>query len=297
MFGPVRSILAVLALCTLAAAVASAQSGGPRKCIMVFGPHTDDVEGLASGTLAKYTKGEGYEGIYVVMYNNSCCGFLGRSGGFGAPPLETDSNATLAYPIDALESIQIRNEEARNAAAVYGAKTVFLNHREETIWIGRTRVYNGQEDYVRYDPPGVEIPSLASEIIDHRRVVTELLKTYRPEITIIPTLGGEKQSHANNAYLVYLAYQQAVTDGVPLGKLWMRAGRPGAFWLLDPPAQASGRGQADVRIDVTDFRSFRMEATSKHRSQTVSGRKFPLKAGERHYENFITVFDSTKTAR
>lgn len=42
----------------------------PRKCIMVFGAHADDVESMAGGTFAKYIA-EGYEGVYVCVINNT----------------------------------------------------------------------------------------------------------------------------------------------------------------------------------------------------------------------------------
>jgi hypothetical protein len=42
----------------------------PRKCIMVFGAHADDVESMAGGTFARYIA-DGYEGIYVCVTNNT----------------------------------------------------------------------------------------------------------------------------------------------------------------------------------------------------------------------------------
>ncbi len=38
----------------------------PRKCIMVFGSYTDDVEQMAGGTFAKYIA-EGYQGILLLL--------------------------------------------------------------------------------------------------------------------------------------------------------------------------------------------------------------------------------------
>jgi hypothetical protein len=61
-------LLAVLCLIT-AAPVSSQAKAKPKKCIMVFGAHADDVEPMAGGTFAKYID-EGYEGIYVCVINN-----------------------------------------------------------------------------------------------------------------------------------------------------------------------------------------------------------------------------------
>ena len=45
------------------------------------------------------------------------------------------------YRLDALETIQIRQEESRRAAAVYGATPEFLNLHETWFWLGRQEVY------------------------------------------------------------------------------------------------------------------------------------------------------------
>ena len=46
------------------------ESKEPRKCIMVFGAHADDVDEIAGGTFAKYID-NGYEGVYICVTNNS----------------------------------------------------------------------------------------------------------------------------------------------------------------------------------------------------------------------------------
>ncbi len=276
----------------------------PRKCIMVFGAHADDIEVMAGGTFAKYTIGENYEGICVMMSNNSCCGFTGRAQpGLGNPPLIKETGSPKFYPIDGLESIQIRTEEAKQAAAEYGAKIVFLNYREETIFIGRSRVWFGTKEFLKYNPPGRQIVSIASSIGEYIDEVIEMFKTYRPEITIIHTLGGEKQSHSNCGYLVYKAFKAAAAKGIPVGKLWMRAEKRRGFWLLDPDAQEYGRGKHDVRIDITDYVKIKREATLKHVSQNLENYIEELdklikdiEQGHRCYEEFITVFDYTKNS-
>ena len=72
----------------------------PRKCILVFGAHADDVESLAGGTFAKYIA-MGYEGIYVGVINNLAGCSLEKTPYFkGAPPF-TVSNSTQAFPVGA----------------------------------------------------------------------------------------------------------------------------------------------------------------------------------------------------
>ncbi len=295
----------VILLISLSFLSTAGEIGQPRKCIMIFGAHADDIEIMAGGTAAKYIIGEGYEGIYVMMSNNSCCGFTGRSlPGLGNPPVVKETGSPQFYPIDALESIQMRTEEAKNAAAAVGAKMVFLNLREETIFIGRKRVWFGTEEFIKYNPPGQQIASIASSIGEYINAVVDLFKTYQPEITIIHTLGGEKQSHANCGYMVYRAFKSAIAQKVPVGKLWMRAEARRGFWLFDPPAQEYGRGRHDVRIDITDYVKIKREATSMHVSQNVNQYIEQLdkliedvESGQKCYEEFITVLDNTKKSK
>jgi len=265
----------------------------PRKCIMVFGAHADDVEPLAGGTFAKYIS-EGYEGIYVCVINNFAgCGIESVGGGTTPPPevtkpLFTISNSPLSYPVDALETIQIRSEEARNAAAVFHATPVFLDFREGVIWMGRKRTNLGTEGYYQYDPPGRQAVSLAEEESGNTEFIVELLKKYTPEIVISHTLGGDKHDHGNSGYLMYLAFKKAMYSGVPVGKLWVRP----KGWLIDPEAMAKGRGTADVHVDVKKFIDIKYEALNKHISQKGTIRK--QTKPEEVTEDFITILDNTK---
>src|SRR5689334_15147216 len=98
----------------------------PAKCIMVFGAHADDVDEIAGGTLAKYVA-MGYQGVYVgTIINLDGCN-LERTPWYDEGPNFTISNSPHKYRVDALETCQIREEEARQAAAVYPATPVFLN--------------------------------------------------------------------------------------------------------------------------------------------------------------------------
>jgi LmbE family N-acetylglucosaminyl deacetylase len=87
----------------------------PRKCILVFGSHADDVEQIAGGTFAKYIA-EGYQGIYVCVMNNLSGNRIEKFPGNW--DFETDrltSAITVSpemYQVDALETMQIRKEEA-----------------------------------------------------------------------------------------------------------------------------------------------------------------------------------------
>jgi LmbE family N-acetylglucosaminyl deacetylase len=273
--------------------VSSVGQDRPRKCIMVFGAHADDVELIAGGTFARYIS-EGYEGIYVCVINNFAgCGIESVGGGTTPPsgitgPLFSVSNSPNSYPVDALETIQIRQEEAISAAAVFNATPLFLDFRQGYIWLGRKRCYFGSEEYHQFQPPGRQVISLAE--LESRNVdyLVDLLRRYSPEIVIIHTLGGEKHDHGNSAYIIYLAFKKAIEKGLSVGQLWMKPGG----WLLDEKAKEKGRGEADIQIDVKDFLDIKYKALNKHVSQMGLARK--QKRPEEVTEEFICVLDNTR---
>ena len=88
----------------------------PGKCIMVFGAHADDVDEIAGGTFAKYIA-MGYQGVYVCVTNNLAGCNLERTPFYDKGPDFAVSGSPLKYPVGALETRQIRSEEA--IAGVY----------------------------------------------------------------------------------------------------------------------------------------------------------------------------------
>ncbi len=147
---PIKGTMAILSL-MLSVSIICAQDK-PRKCIMVFGAHADDVEALAGGTLAKYIA-MGYEGIYVGAINNLAGCSLERTPYFNGAPKFSISNSPHKYPVGALETSQIREEEALEAAAVFGAKPVFLNFKEPWFSMGRKQIDYGTDLFNQYNPP------------------------------------------------------------------------------------------------------------------------------------------------
>jgi len=265
----------------------------PRQCILVFGAHADDVDEIAGGTFAKYID-QGYEGIYVCYTNNTAGCNLERTPYYDKGPDFTVSGAQRIFPAGALETIQIREEEARQAAAVYRATPVFLYFRETWFRQGRKACVIGSEEFHQYQPPSRQIVSVASRSSEDINVVYDLLVKYQPELVITHTLGGEKHDHGNGAYLMYLAFQKAIEQNVPVGKLWMTVNG----WLLFKDAQENGRGLPDVHIEVKDYLDTKYKALNKHVSQNggfgrdyVMGNKTQPKEV---IEEFITVIDNTK---
>jgi len=268
------------------------ENGKPQKCIMVFGAHADDVDEIAGGTFAKYIA-SGYKGVYVCVTNNLAGCNLEKTPFFTGPRF-TISDSPMNYPVGGLETNQIRSEESRAAAAVYGAIPVFLDFCEPEIYLGRKVIIYGTEDFLNYNPPGRRQVNLATRYSEDVNLVYELLKEYEPEIVITHTLGGEKLDHEGTAYMVYLAFKKAVNNNVPVGKLWMTVNG----WLLDTPAQENGRGKPDIHIDVRNYLKIKYEALNKHVSQNGGfGREYVSENETQPrevVEEFITVIDNTK---
>jgi len=268
------------------------ENGKPRKCIMVFGAHADDVDEIAGGTFAKYIA-SGYKGVYVCVTNNLAGCNLEKTPFFDGPGF-TVSDSPMNYPVGGLETNQIRSEEARAAAAVYGALPVFLDFCEPEIYLGRKVIIYGTQDFLNYGAPGRKQISLATRYSEDVNVVYGLLQQYEPEIVITHTLGGEKLDHEGTAYMVYLAFKKAMSNDVPVGKLWMTVNG----WLLDKTSVKNGRGRPDVRIDVRNYLSTKYEALNKHVSQNGGfGRDYVIQnktQPKEVVEEFITVIDNTK---
>jgi LmbE family N-acetylglucosaminyl deacetylase len=284
------TVLLVLIQCNFAIAQGK---DNPRKCIMVFGAHADDVDEIAGGTFAKYID-MGYEGVYVCVTNNLAGCNLERTPYYKKGPNFTMSDSPLRYPVEALETRQIRSEEAMQAAAVYRAVPVFLDFCEPELYLGRKVIIYASEDFVNFNPPGRRQISLATRYSEDVDIVVDLLRKYQPEIVITHTLGGEKLDHEGTAYMMYLAFKKAKEKNIPLGKLWMTVNG----WLLDEEAQKRGRGKPDIQIDVKDYLKTKYEALNKHVSQNGGfGRDYVLEnktQPKEVLEEFITVLDYTK---
>ena len=93
---------------------------------------------------------------------------------------------------------------------------------------------------------------------------------------------------------MYLAFNEAMDQSIPVGKLWMTVNG----WLLNKDAQDTGRGKPDVQIEVSDYLKTKYEALNKHVSQNGGfGRDYVTKnetQPKEVIEEFITVIDNLK---
>lgn len=265
---------------------------------MVFGCRADDVGRMAGGTVAKYIAG-GYEAVYVCLQNNLTGCLINKVPGNWDFKKNIVSGAlthsSRTFPSDALEANQMRQEEAQSAARVFGAEPVFLNLVEPELYLGRELILYGRDEFSQYDPPGRKHVNVATHIGPNVDLIADLLKKYKPEITIIHTLGGDNFEANEGSYIVYMAFEKAISSGIPVGKLWMTVDG----WLLDGAGQRSGRGKADVRVDIRSFLKTKYAAIDKHASQNGGRGRDSGKSGDgmkdrEAFEQFILVLDNSK---
>jgi LmbE family N-acetylglucosaminyl deacetylase len=260
---------------------------GKQPCVMAVGAHTDDIELSCGGTFSKLIE-QGWKGIYVGSTNNTAGCQLNvyqpaRPGGYLAiQPFQG------SFPSDALETIQIRQEEGRRAAAILNAEAVFLNFHETWCWIGRKSAYMDDEAWGPYDAPGRGMITYASRLREGVDLVVNLLKKYEPDIVLSAHVVGETNpEHGQTADLIYRAFKRAMQQKVRVGQLWLSVGRRTQF--LDRV-----RIKPDISIDVTGSIEHDWKALGEHVSQ--NGGRFASRKREerqRYYDYYVIVLDNT----
>ncbi len=135
--------------------------------VMAFGAHPDDVEIFASGTLAKY-RAQGHEIGIAIM----------TRGDVGSPTLTRD------------EIAEVREKEARNAAAMVDAEFYWLGHDDEFL----------------YDTPEV------------RRQVIDVIRQFQPDIVLCPDKDKDYHpDHVRTGQIVWDTHVMATVPLIPTG--------------------------------------------------------------------------------
>jgi LmbE family N-acetylglucosaminyl deacetylase len=265
-----------------------APSGRP-PVVMGFVAHADDLEISFGGTFAKLTQ-EGGRGVYVVTTNNTAGCQLhaynpSRPGGY-----LNLQRVNGPFPCDALETIQIRQEETRRAAAVFGTEPIFLNLNETFCWLGRQEIYMDDPRWSLVQAPGHGIITAAPEG-PGLELATALMIRYQPDVVITMLLGDRNPEHGATADLAYRAFVRAARAGANVGQLWMSlAGRR--------PDLERVRMEPDISVDVTAHVPLSQRALAQHVSQ--NGGEPPIRQrqiGDNYYEHFVLVVDRTGGGR
>ncbi|MBI1898921.1 MAG: PIG-L family deacetylase [Acidobacteria bacterium] len=247
------------------------RSSRSQPVVMAVGAHCDDIEVQTGGTLVNLLR-QGWKGLYVVTTNNTAGNYL--RGGEGS-----------TFPVDGLETIQVRQEEGRRAAAMFGLEPHYLNLHELVFYLGRQQITMEDEEWGLYDPPG-NGPVTSSPEGKGLELMTALLEQHEPDLVIAHLL-SDKPEHGQSGDLVYRAFKQATARGARLGQLWMPVGR-----FL--PYFQRVRLHPDISIDVTEDNRLNWEALQHHVSQNAAGMiGMKPQPGKKRYEHFIIIVDNT----
>jgi LmbE family N-acetylglucosaminyl deacetylase len=248
----------------------SYRSSRKQPVIMAIGSHCDDVEAQLGGAFVHFLQ-QGWKGVYVIATNNTAGNALSPGGKF---------------PIGGLETIQVRQEEGRRAAAVHGLEPHFLDLHEMILYIGRKRVSIDDKEWGPYDAPGSGPVTSAPEG-KGLELTTALLEKYEPDIVLTHLL-ADKPEHGQVGDLVYRAFKQAGARGAQLGQLWMPVGRFLQYFQRV-------RLKPDISIDVTEEYETNWKAALHHVSQgTATWGSIKPVAGRKNYEHFIVILDNAK---
>lgn len=248
------------------------KSSRQQPVVMGVGAHCDDVEIQMGGTLQHLIQ-QGWKGVYVITTNNTAGNYL-RGGPQGA-----------AFPIGGLETIQVRQEEGRRAAAVFGLEPHYLNLHEFILFMGRKKISMHDPEWGLYDAPGHGSITSASEG-KGLELMTALLERYQPDLVIAHLL-ADKPEHGQSGDLVYRAFKRAAGRGARLGQLWIPVGRYLEYFQRV-------RLKPDISIDVTEPNELNWEALQHHVSQNAAGMiGIKPQPGRKRSEHFIVAVDNT----
>ena len=268
---------------------------GRQPVVLAIGAHADDVEGSFGGTFAKLID-EGWKGIYVVATNNTAGNHLDSVHEQPGPEDYLNIQKVRGpFHADALETIQIRQEESRRAAAVYGAPPEFLNLHETWFWLGRQEVYFYDPRWSLFDPPGTGIVTSAAAGSKGLDLATELIKRYQPDVVLAMLLADRNPEHGETGDVTYRAFGRAAREGARVGQLWMsRRGQPQYLERV--------RMDPDISVDVTKQIPRLLEALHQHVSQGQrradnQARLDRSRTDGHYYEHFVLVVDGRSLAQ
>ncbi|MFB3826285.1 MAG: PIG-L deacetylase family protein [Bryobacteraceae bacterium] len=241
---------------------------GKQPVVMVVGAHCDDVELQMGGTLALLLR-QGWKGVYVITTNNTA-----------------GNQMSAGFQVDGLETIQVRQEEGRRAAAVFGLEPHYLNLHEPVIYLGRKHTTMEDPEWGVYNVPGNGSVTSSPEG-KGLEMMTALLERYEPDLVIAHLL-SDKAEHGQTGDLVYRAFKRAAAKGTRVGQFWMPVGRFLHYFQRV-------RLKPDVSIDVTGDSPLVWQALQHHVSQNAAGMTgMKPQPGKRRFEHFIVIVDNTK---
>lgn len=192
-----------------------------KKTIMAFGAHADDIDLRAGATLFKYLK-LGYHIVYMTVTTSA-------SGIPGLPPNE---------------ALLIRQEEARNAANLYHATSIFLNFQQCTY-------PDGASDQLPKENPPISVASHDKKSIEK---IHQLIQQYQPELIFTHVADDLHEDHHHCSILITKAW--SLTPSARL--LYWEPGGRGSTKIFTP----------DIFVEVSEEEvDLKTSAIQKHVSQ------------------------------
>lgn len=149
------------------------------KSIIAFGAHSDDIDLRAGATLSKYRK-EGYAIHYVVVTTSAS----------GIPNLSPN------------EAFPIRQQEAEEAAKLYGTTPIFLNFQKT--------INEGPSDQLPQDKPYIATALRSKPAL---QTIKTLIEELEPEIVFTHNPNDLHEDHYHTAAIVYTAFGQTEDRG------------------------------------------------------------------------------------
>lgn len=205
-----------------------------KKMILAVGAHADDVEMSMGGTILKYLDQE-YELTYVLTTNN-------MSGEFAY--LDENGNVR-SRSIQPEEEIKVRQEEARQAAAMFGTVPIHLNfaQRHYTGPDGKKVKINYGTELPSFVTPGQPSIVTAHEDADAVKKLTDIILDCDPEVIITRGLADTNIEHICTALYTLKARQNAMKQGYDGALLMCRGvgrGFPDIYYRYDTFINTSG---------------------------------------------------------
>lgn len=221
----------------------------PKKTIIAFGAHHDDIEIRAGGAVAKYVR-LGYEVIYVVMIDSVYV-----------------SNRYQGYEKLSNEDIlELRASESRKGAEILGAsEPVFFQLKPSYYWTAKTetawRVHfnEGEDELIKnmQKHRGRYFCLEASRSPECIQEVADFIAKHNPEVVLTQQVNDFHPEHYATAALVFAACRKLVTEGMELKLYAWEMGSNGRMIRFIP----------DVIIDITEEFDIKVEAVKPFHSQ------------------------------
>lgn len=217
--------------------------------IMAFGPHADDIEADAGGTLLKY-RAAGYEIVYVMTTNN-------MSGNNQVVQEDGSIVKTKEPPGD---TERRRKRECAAAAAMVDAVPIHLDFPQRHCHGADGGTLELRYGCPRPDNVPADVPSILTAYEDKASLdkIVDLILEHDPACIITKGIATGNIEHFATALLTVKAFWKAVDKGFRGALIQARE---------DTSCFGNINTRFDTYVDISDYLDKKMEMLWMHRSQ------------------------------